>query len=224
VSGLRKRLGGNEGLLALWAQTRTGGMGRPFPSGCCRKRPPLRCEGSPGAPPAFASAPCAERFRPCNASVSIALTSPSHLRNRWAERSRALAASTSRYLGGAAVSKELRRLLETAVIPSTAARKAASFAFDGLLKPLTLRTNCSEAARISSSVTHWWSEIEQELDISTHVRCLDVLGRLTLGTRGAQRRRWLRKYVQASHHFGWLVASNITSIFCARCRSSTEEQ
>jgi hypothetical protein len=26
-------------------------------------------------------------------------------------------------------------------------------AFDGLLKPLTLRTNCKEAARISSSVT-----------------------------------------------------------------------
>src|SRR5438094_3157646 len=34
-----------------------------------------------------------------------------------------------------------------------AAWNAASFAFDGLLKPLTLRTNCNEAARISSSVT-----------------------------------------------------------------------
>src|SRR6476659_3836912 len=76
-----------------------------------------------------------------------------YLANRCAKRSRALAASTSRYLGGALVSKEARRLLEIAVIPSTAARKGASFAFDGLLKPLTFRTNCSEAARISSSVT-----------------------------------------------------------------------
>src|SRR5213082_2766731 len=36
---------------------------------------------------------------------------------------------------------------------STAARNAASFAFEGLLKPLTFLTNCSEAARISTSVT-----------------------------------------------------------------------
>jgi hypothetical protein len=36
---------------------------------------------------------------------------------------------------------------------STAAVKAASFALDGLLKPLTFRTNWSAAARISSSVT-----------------------------------------------------------------------
>src|SRR5579864_4099228 len=34
-----------------------------------------------------------------------------------------------------------------------AARKAGSLAFEGLVKPLILRTNCSEAARISSSVT-----------------------------------------------------------------------
>ena len=44
-------------------------------------------------------------------------------------------------------------MVEIAAIPSTAARNAVSFAFDGLLKPLTFRTNCSEAARISSSVT-----------------------------------------------------------------------
>src|SRR6476469_9568667 len=36
---------------------------------------------------------------------------------------------------------------------STAALNAASFARDGLLKPLIFRTNCSDAARISSSVT-----------------------------------------------------------------------
>src|SRR5271157_439881 len=38
-------------------------------------------------------------------------------------------------------------------IASTAASNARSLAFDGLLKPLTLRTNCNAAARISSSVT-----------------------------------------------------------------------
>jgi hypothetical protein len=35
---------------------------------------------------------------------------------------------------------------------STAALNAASFAEEGLVNPLILRTNCSEAARISSSV------------------------------------------------------------------------
>src|SRR5436309_543122 len=65
----------------------------------------------------------------------------------------ALAASSSRFFGGALVSSELRSVLQTAAISSTAARNAASLAFDGLVKPLTLRTNCNEAARISSSVT-----------------------------------------------------------------------
>jgi single-strand DNA-binding protein len=73
--------------------------------------------------------------------------------NRCAERARALAASASRFLGGAFVSSEFRSFLETAATSPTAARKAASLAFDGLLKPLNFRTNCSEAARISSSVT-----------------------------------------------------------------------
>lgn len=36
---------------------------------------------------------------------------------------------------------------------STAAANAASFALAGLLKPLIFLTNCSDAARISSSVT-----------------------------------------------------------------------
>ncbi len=38
-------------------------------------------------------------------------------------------------------------------ISSTAARKAPSFAFDGLLKALIFLANWSEAARISSAVT-----------------------------------------------------------------------
>ena len=33
-----------------------------------------------GSQPAFTFAPCAERFRPCNASVSIALTGPNQRR------------------------------------------------------------------------------------------------------------------------------------------------
>src|SRR5713101_3387919 len=76
-----------------------------------------------------------------------------YLENLSAARACALAASFVRFLGGAFVSSDLRRLLETAAISSTAARNAASLACDGLLKPLTFRTNCNEAARISSSVT-----------------------------------------------------------------------
>src|SRR6266480_7714223 len=77
---------------------------------------------------------------------------PIYLGNLCAVRARALAASSVRFFGGAFVSSELRKMLVTAAISSTAARNAASFAFDGLLKPLTLRTNCNEAARSSSSV------------------------------------------------------------------------
>jgi hypothetical protein len=73
--------------------------------------------------------------------------------NLRAERARALAASSSRSLGGAFVSSAFSSFLETAAISSTAARNVTSLAFDGLLKPLNFLTNCSEAARISSSVT-----------------------------------------------------------------------
>src|SRR3954462_9397842 len=40
----------------------------------------------------------------------------------------------------------------TANVSSIARLNAASFAFDGAVKPLSFRTNCSDAARISSSV------------------------------------------------------------------------
>jgi hypothetical protein len=59
-----------------------------------------------------------------------------------------LAVSSVRFLGGAAVWSELRKLPEIAAISSTAAMNAPSLAFDGLLKPLTFLTNCNEAARI----------------------------------------------------------------------------
>jgi hypothetical protein len=64
-----------------------------------------------------------------------------------------LADSASRLRGGALVSSELSKRADTAAISSTATEKAASLAYEGLLNPLTLRTNWSEAARISSSVT-----------------------------------------------------------------------
>ena len=40
-----------------------------------------------------------------------------------------------------------------AATSSTARLNASSLAFDGLVKPLILRTNCSDAAWTSSSVT-----------------------------------------------------------------------
>src|SRR6266704_5221499 len=45
------------------------------------------------------------------------------------------------------------RRVEIPAISSTAARNEESFVLDGLLKPLIFLTNCSDAARISSSVT-----------------------------------------------------------------------
>jgi hypothetical protein len=68
-------------------------------------------------------------------------------------RALAFAASCSRFFGGALVSSERRKLAEIAEISSTAARKEASFVFEGLLKPLIFRTNWSAAARISSALT-----------------------------------------------------------------------
>jgi hypothetical protein len=68
-------------------------------------------------------------------------------------RAFAFAASSSLLLGGAFVSSEWIKRFEIAAISSTAAWNAASFAFDGLLKPLIFLTNCSEAARTSSGVT-----------------------------------------------------------------------
>jgi hypothetical protein len=73
--------------------------------------------------------------------------------NLSAARAFAFAASCSRFLGAAFVSSDRRRRVETPATSSMASRNAASFAFDGLLNPLIFLTNCSEAARISSSVT-----------------------------------------------------------------------
>src|ERR1700722_14272880 len=69
------------------------------------------------------------------------------------ERAFSLAASSSRFLGEAVVFREWSRRAEAAVISSTAASNWAWLAWEGLVKPLILRTNCSEALRISSSVS-----------------------------------------------------------------------
>src|SRR5579862_421226 len=72
--------------------------------------------------------------------------------NLSAARAFALAASSSRFFGVALVASELRSRAETAAISSTAAMKAASFAFDGALNPLIFLTNWSDDARTSSGV------------------------------------------------------------------------
>src|SRR5258707_2296466 len=73
--------------------------------------------------------------------------------NLAAARAFAFTASSSRFFGGAFVSREWMKRPETAAISSTAARNAASFALDGLLKPLIFLTNWREAFLISSGVT-----------------------------------------------------------------------
>src|ERR1700677_3616869 len=75
------------------------------------------------------------------------------LPNRSAARAFALAASSSRFLGGAVVSSECSSRAEISAISSIAAKNDASLAFDGLLKPVIFLTNCSDAARISSPLT-----------------------------------------------------------------------
>ena len=71
---------------------------------------------------------------------------------RRAARSRALAASTSRFLGGAAVTRESTSIRVSTAICSTARSKAARLAFDGRGVPAILRTYCRAAAWTSSSV------------------------------------------------------------------------
>jgi hypothetical protein len=63
-----------------------------------------------------------------------------------------LAASISRSFGGAVVTSSLSSVSEAAVTASTARSNAASLTFEGFAAPLILRTYCSAAAAISSSV------------------------------------------------------------------------
>src|SRR5262249_26723132 len=75
-----------------------------------------------------------------------------HLPNLCAARTLALAISSCRFFGAAVDCSEDRsrpEILATSSIP----KNAASFALEGVLKPLIFLTNCSEAAWISASVT-----------------------------------------------------------------------
>src|SRR5258705_300242 len=71
---------------------------------------------------------------------------------RFAARSRALRASSSRLRAGALIVSESIRWRAIVVTSSTARLNTASFACEGCVVPLNLRTNCSADARISSSV------------------------------------------------------------------------
>jgi carbon starvation protein CstA len=74
------------------------------------------------------------------------------LPNRSRARAFARAASTSRSRRGDVVTRLSMRPRATSATSSTARSNASSFAFDGFVNPLSLRTNWTDAARISSSV------------------------------------------------------------------------
>lgn len=95
-----------------------------------------------------------------------------HMRKRSAARALAFAASSSRSFGGALVWSESRRRLEALAMASTAARNGASFALDGLVKPLIFLTNWNEALRTSSGVTGGW-KLKRGL-IFLHIRDLRI--------------------------------------------------
>src|SRR3954452_24140923 len=71
---------------------------------------------------------------------------------RFSLRARALIASSSRFFGGADVTRAASRCLVTCATSATASSKAAWLAAEGLVVPLTLRTYCSAAACTSSGV------------------------------------------------------------------------
>src|SRR5712691_11849972 len=122
---------------------------------------PRRSDGKLARPASGTSPPVREpvpKFpeRPAIADRHHRLSSaaqPAQVPNLRAARAFARAATSSRFFGGAVDSSETRSRPEILAISSTAEWKAASFDLDGLLKPLIFLTNCSDAARISSSVT-----------------------------------------------------------------------
>ena len=71
---------------------------------------------------------------------------------RSAARARLRAASISRSFGAAEVTSSSSSLSEAAATSSTARANGSSFACEGFVKPLILRTYCSAASRTSSSV------------------------------------------------------------------------
>lgn len=91
--------------------------------------------------------------------------------NRNRDRSRAFSASVCRSRGLAWVDSDFINTRAAAATSSTAWVNAASLTFDGVLKPLNLRTNCNDAARISCSVAGG-SKLNSVL-MFLHMRFLD---------------------------------------------------
>src|SRR4030088_1602870 len=87
----------------------------------------------------------------CCCDHLILRATPSYAKRSRA-RARAFIASSSRLRGGLPVSSASRSRRAASATSSTARLNAGSLAFDGSLYPLSLRTNCSADARISSSV------------------------------------------------------------------------
>ena len=72
--------------------------------------------------------------------------------NRLADRARAFAASTSRFLGGAAETRSSSRCCVACAISSTARLNTASLALEGFDTPAIFRTYCKAASCTSALV------------------------------------------------------------------------
>src|SRR5260370_28362096 len=94
--------------------------------------------------------PVCREGKPCPARRVVApragFVRIKHYPNRSRERSFAFSASISRSRAGAWVCSEVRRRRAVSETSLTARSNAASLACDGLLKPESLRTNCSAEA------------------------------------------------------------------------------
>src|SRR5882724_5555774 len=92
------------------------------------------------------------RSRPIRGRQQLCRAAHEGLPKRAIALALALAASTARSRGSAVVTSARIRVRADSATSCTARSNASSLALDGRLKPLSLRTNCSEASRISSSV------------------------------------------------------------------------
>ena len=86
---------------------------------------------------------------------------------RLADRARALAASTSRFLGGAVESQALQQCWVACAISLTARLNASSLAFDGFDVPAILRTYC-KAASCTSALRRRRLKVVQRSNVPTH--------------------------------------------------------
>src|SRR5207249_2063106 len=137
-------------------------------------------------------------------------------------RARACAAISSRFLGDVVVVSESINRLAIFATSSIARLNAASFAFDGALNPLSFRTNCSEAARISSSVAGG-SKLKRVL-IFLHISDARLKGSRYDGARPKPRPRLARESsifypVRSEEH-----TSELQSRFDLVCRLLLEKK